>query len=82
MGLVHATIGSHEQAVEHFGTAVAMDRYLAVAYFQSGVSNFLLGRYPEARRDFDDTYIVSCHVVDVMGGTMLTFLFFLLFPST
>lgn len=57
MGLVHATIGSHEQAVEHFGTAVAMDRYLAVAYFQSGVSNFLLGRYPEARRDFDDTYI-------------------------
>lgn len=56
---MQATIGSHELAVQSFENAIALDRYLAVAYFQSGVSNFLLGRYQQARRDFDDTYVVS-----------------------
>lgn len=58
IGLVQATIGSHELAVESFEAAIGLDQYLAVAYFQSGVSNFLLGRYEEARRDFDDAYSV------------------------
>lgn len=35
-----------------------LDEYLAVAYFQSGVSHFLLGRYEKARRDFDEAYTV------------------------
>ncbi|KAM0753663.1 hypothetical protein T439DRAFT_310458 [Meredithblackwellia eburnea MCA 4105] len=56
IGLIQATVGAHEEAVQNFEAAISMDQYLAVAYFQSGVSNFLLGRYPEARRDFDDTY--------------------------
>lgn len=59
LGLIHATIGSHATAVEHFEQAVALDQYLAVAYFQEGVSNFLLGRYDAARRDFDDAFVVS-----------------------
>ncbi|KAK4701929.1 hypothetical protein P7C70_g4298, partial [Phenoliferia sp. Uapishka_3] len=56
IGLVQATIGSHELAVESFEAAISLDSYLAVAYFQGGVSNFLLGRYQESRRDFDDAY--------------------------
>ncbi|KAL8292969.1 hypothetical protein RQP46_000663 [Phenoliferia psychrophenolica] len=59
IGLVQATIGSHELAVENFEAAIGLDTYLAVAYYQSGVSQFLLGRYQEARRDFDDAYSVS-----------------------
>ncbi|GJE91523.1 NADPH oxidase regulator NoxR [Phanerochaete sordida] len=53
MGLIYATIGEHEAAVEQFLAATQLDQYLAVAYFQCGVSNFLLQRYDLAFRDFD-----------------------------
>ena len=53
MGLIYATIGEHEVAVEHFIQATQLDTFLAVAYFQCGVSNFLLQRYDLAFRDFD-----------------------------
>ncbi|KAJ6528958.1 hypothetical protein B0H19DRAFT_1242969 [Mycena capillaripes] len=52
MGLIHAALGEHEAAVERFIQATARDPYLAVAYFQCGVSNFLLARYDFAYRDF------------------------------
>ena len=32
-----------------------MDQYLAVAYFQQGVSNFLVGDFEEALVNFNDT---------------------------
>jgi hypothetical protein len=35
-----------------------MDRYFSLAYFQSGVSHFLLGNYAMARDDFDEAYLV------------------------
>ncbi|KAH9927387.1 NADPH oxidase regulator NoxR [Amylocystis lapponica] len=54
MGLIYATLGEHEAAVEQFTAAVQLDSFLAVAYFQCGVSNFLLQRYELAVRDFDD----------------------------
>ncbi|KAJ1306172.1 hypothetical protein OPQ81_010882 [Rhizoctonia solani] len=57
MGLIYATVGEHEAAVQHFREAVGLDKYLAVAYFQCGVSNFLLGRYEEAHRDFDEALL-------------------------
>ncbi|KAH7334881.1 hypothetical protein B0J17DRAFT_601714 [Rhizoctonia solani] len=57
MGLIYATIGEHETAVQHFREAVGLDKYLAVAYFQCGVSNFLLGLYEEAYRDFDEALL-------------------------
>ncbi|GAA5861304.1 hypothetical protein JCM1840_005325 [Sporobolomyces johnsonii] len=57
MGLVHATCGGHLQALDHFEQAVALDPYLAIAYFQAGVSHFLLGQFEEARRDFDEAFL-------------------------
>ncbi|KAG8716362.1 hypothetical protein FRC11_001604 [Ceratobasidium sp. 423] len=57
MGLIYATVGEHEAAVQHFREAVTLDKYLAVAYFQCGVSNFLLGHYEEAYRDFDEALL-------------------------
>ncbi|BGP36530.1 hypothetical protein JCM10449v2_000431 [Rhodotorula kratochvilovae] len=66
MALIHATSGEHEQAVAHFDQAIALDNYLAVAYFQSGVSQFLLGRYEAARRDFSDALALfrDNHTID------------------
>ncbi|CCM04385.1 uncharacterized protein FIBRA_06560 [Fibroporia radiculosa] len=57
MGLIYATLGEHEAAVEQFNAAIQLDQYLAVAYFQSGVSNFLLARYPNALDDFADALL-------------------------
>ncbi|KAI6116071.1 hypothetical protein F5141DRAFT_1001142 [Pisolithus sp. B1] len=57
MGLIYATIGEHEVAVEHFNAATNLDKFLAVAYFQCGVSNFLLGRYDAAYANFVDAYL-------------------------
>lgn len=57
MGLIYATIGEHEAAVERFVQATNLDQYLAVAYFQCGVSNFLLARYELALKDFEEAYV-------------------------
>lgn len=43
--------------VECYQRAVALDQYLAVAYFQQGVSNFLLGDFEEALANFNDTLL-------------------------
>ncbi|GAA6006582.1 hypothetical protein JCM10207_004983 [Rhodosporidiobolus poonsookiae] len=57
LGLIRATLGEHEEAVAFFDQAVSLDQFLAVGYFQSGVSQFLLGRLEQARRDFDDAFV-------------------------
>ncbi|KAG0708579.1 hypothetical protein DFH29DRAFT_890953 [Suillus ampliporus] len=57
MGLIYATIGEHEAAVEQFMAATSLDPYLAIAYFQCGVSNFLLSRYDVALQNFDDALL-------------------------
>lgn len=57
MGLIYATIGEHEAAVQQFMAATALDPFLAIAYFQSGVSNFLLERYAIALQNFDDALL-------------------------
>ncbi|KAI5118279.1 hypothetical protein M0805_006020 [Coniferiporia weirii] len=57
MGLIYATLGEHEAAVEQFNAATQLDQYLAVAYFQCGVSNFLLGRYELSLHDFDEALL-------------------------
>lgn len=57
MGIIYATTGDHELAVEHFRAALELDRYLAVAYFQQGVSNFLLQEYEEAKDNFNDALL-------------------------
>ncbi|KAG6034072.1 hypothetical protein E4U41_006701 [Claviceps citrina] len=55
MGVIHATLGEHEQAVECYQRAIRLDPYLAVAFFQQGVSNFLVGDFQEALANFNDT---------------------------
>ncbi|KAF7375880.1 P-type phospholipid transporter [Mycena sanguinolenta] len=57
MGLIYATLGDHEAAVERFVEATGLDTYLAVAYFQCGVSNFLLARYELAYKDFEEALL-------------------------
>ena len=56
-GVIHATIGEHERAVECYQRALKLDQYLAVAYFQQGVSNFLMGDFEEALSNFNDTLL-------------------------
>ncbi|KAK0738245.1 NADPH oxidase regulator NoxR [Schizothecium vesticola] len=57
MGVIHATLGEHDKAVSCYQRAVRLDQYLAVAYFQQGVSNFLLGDFEEALANFNDTLL-------------------------
>lgn len=57
IGLIYATLGEHEAAVEKFIEATGLDTYLAVAYFQCGVSNFLLARYDLAYKDFEEALL-------------------------
>ncbi|KAK0646430.1 putative PB1 domain protein [Cercophora newfieldiana] len=57
MGVIHATLGEHDKAVACYQRAVRLDQYLAVAYFQQGVSNFLLGDFEEALANFNDTLL-------------------------
>ncbi|KAL3470161.1 hypothetical protein BJX99DRAFT_251426 [Aspergillus californicus] len=56
-GVIYATLGEHDKAVECYQSAVGLDQYLAIAYFQEGVSNFLLGDFEEALANFNDTLL-------------------------
>lgn len=56
-GVIHASLGAHAKAVECYQRAVSLDNYLAVAYFQQGVSNFLIGDFEEALANFNDTLL-------------------------
>ncbi|KAI4750321.1 hypothetical protein E4T52_17102 [Aureobasidium sp. EXF-3400] len=55
--VIHATLGEHAQAVQCYQRAVHFDQYMAIAYFQQGVSNFLLGDFEEALANFNDTLL-------------------------
>lgn len=43
--------------MECYQRAIKRDNYLAVAYFQQGVSNFLVGDFEEALANFNDTLL-------------------------
>ena len=45
------------EQVECYQGAIRLDQYLAVAYFQQGVSNFLMGDFEEALANFNDTLL-------------------------
>ncbi|KAF8246257.1 hypothetical protein K440DRAFT_651118 [Wilcoxina mikolae CBS 423.85] len=57
IGMIHATLGEHEKAVEAYARATKLDSFLAVAYFQMGVSNFLLGEFAEAMANFNEALL-------------------------
>ena len=46
--------------------AIQLDQYLAIAYFQQGVSNFLVGDFEEALANFNDTllYLRGNNLID------------------
>lgn len=67
MGVIYATLGEHSKAVECYQRAIRLDQYLAVAYFQQGVSNFLLGDFEEALANFNDTLLY------LRGNTMIDY---------
>lgn len=48
---------ANNEQVECYQRAVGCDQYLAIAYFQEGVSNFLLGDFEEALANFNDTLL-------------------------
>lgn len=43
--------------VHCYQRAIHFDQYMAIAYFQQGVSNFLLGDFEEALANFNDTLL-------------------------
>lgn len=43
--------------VEAYQKATKLDQFLAVAYFQQGVSNFLLGEFTEAMANFNESLL-------------------------
>lgn len=57
LGIIRATLGEHAEAVACYQKAIQLDQYLAIAYFQQGVSNFLLGDFEEALASFNDTLL-------------------------
>ncbi|KAF7317840.1 NADPH oxidase regulator NoxR [Mycena kentingensis (nom. inval.)] len=57
IGLVYTALGRHERALRHFADAQTRDNYLTIAYFQRGVSHFLLERYRPAGRDFKRAWL-------------------------
>ncbi|KAF3915928.1 hypothetical protein AA313_de0205386 [Arthrobotrys entomopaga] len=52
MGIIHATLGEHDAAVQAYRAALSKDAYLAIAHFQQGVSNYLISNFDEALNDF------------------------------
>ncbi|KAG9126081.1 hypothetical protein FRC07_004955 [Ceratobasidium sp. 392] len=57
IGLILATVGEHDRAVENFRRATELDNYLAIAYFQGGVSSFLLSDYEGAFEQFENAFM-------------------------
>ncbi|CAG8580513.1 13277_t:CDS:10 [Cetraspora pellucida] len=57
MGLIYATLGEHEEACRSYKKSVKLDQYFAVAYFQKGVSHFLLGEFEKALANFNDALL-------------------------
>lgn len=55
MGMIYTVLDRHEDAVISYTNAIFQDKYLAVAYFQRGVSQYLLKDYNAALESFTDT---------------------------
>lgn len=53
IGVILATKGEHPNAIRYFNEAVGLDQYLAIAYFQAGVSLFLMRDYEASLQQFE-----------------------------
>ncbi|GAB5591791.1 hypothetical protein Unana1_06691 [Umbelopsis nana] len=56
IGLIFATLDDHQRALAAYNKALRLDQYFAVAYFQKGVSHFIMGDMEAAMQDFDQAY--------------------------
>ncbi|KAI8137150.1 hypothetical protein BJV82DRAFT_547468 [Fennellomyces sp. T-0311] len=56
IGLILASVEDHERAIHAYSTAISMDPFFAVAYFQMGVSQFVLNHMEAARQAFDSAF--------------------------
>ncbi|KAI9029540.1 hypothetical protein CLU79DRAFT_734543 [Phycomyces nitens] len=56
IGLIFAIEDDHQRAVAAYSRAINMDAYFAVAYFQKGVSQFVMNNMEAAMHDFDSAY--------------------------
>ncbi|KAG9025898.1 hypothetical protein FRB95_009646 [Tulasnella sp. JGI-2019a] len=54
IGIIHGSLGEHDVAIEAFRTATSLDSYHGIAYHQAGVSNFMMGQYEAALKNFED----------------------------
>ncbi|KAJ7907021.1 hypothetical protein B0H13DRAFT_2332756 [Mycena leptocephala] len=57
MGLICSAMGDHQKALRRLTDATTRDPSLTIAYFQRGVSHFLLERYRPAGRDFKRAWL-------------------------
>ncbi|TIB02372.1 hypothetical protein E3P94_01160 [Wallemia ichthyophaga] len=51
--VIHASLGDQKGATELYNSSLRIDPYFAIAHFQSGVCNFMRGRYEHARNDYE-----------------------------
>ncbi|ORZ25684.1 hypothetical protein BCR42DRAFT_445434 [Absidia repens] len=56
IGIIMVTLHDHQHALEVFAKAIELDPYFSAAYFQSGVSNIMLGEFRQAVKCFDLAY--------------------------
>ncbi|KAJ7889612.1 hypothetical protein B0H13DRAFT_2041366 [Mycena leptocephala] len=54
VALIHDRLGERAEAIKNFTKAIELDKYLAIGYFQRGVSYFHGEHYTEAVQDFSD----------------------------
>ncbi|ORZ39586.1 hypothetical protein BCR44DRAFT_1426825, partial [Catenaria anguillulae PL171] len=50
-------LGQHEDAAVSFGNSIQCDNYLSVAYFQQGVSLYILQDFEQALTAFDNSFL-------------------------
>ncbi|KAF7342202.1 NAD(P)H oxidase regulator [Mycena venus] len=65
LALIHDRLGEKALAIENFTRAIEMDKYLAIGYFQRGVSYFDGGQYEQALQDFSDAQVMMRTNVEI-----------------
>lgn len=54
VGLIYATLGDYDKAILHYKSALEQDNFMAISFFQIGVSQFLSMQYRKAAVSFNN----------------------------
>ncbi|ORY03780.1 NADPH oxidase regulator NoxR, partial [Basidiobolus meristosporus CBS 931.73] len=57
IGVILGAMNDHESAIHAYVSALQLDQYFAIAYFQKGVSNMILEDFHAAFDDFNDALL-------------------------